>query len=123
MALRSSKPGPSGFKKQKHNPLCDANEESLSDMLSEELDIDSDDEMDLEIEGETASEELSNEMSESESESESETSVLCVDGWEDVTVHNKKPKAYAFTKNAGPQFNLLPDAEPMDYFNFSMMSF
>jgi hypothetical protein len=29
---------------------------------------------------------------------------------------NKKPKAYTFTKNAGPQFNLLPDAEPMDYF-------
>jgi hypothetical protein len=28
----------------------------------------------------------------------------------------KKPKAYAFTKNAGPQFNLLPDAEPMVYF-------
>jgi hypothetical protein len=29
---------------------------------------------------------------------------------------NKKPKAYIFTKNAGPQFNLLPDAEPMDHF-------
>jgi hypothetical protein len=24
--------------------------------------------------------------------------------------------AYTFTKNVGPQFNLLPDAEPMDYF-------
>jgi hypothetical protein len=31
-------------------------------------------------------------------------------------VGDKKPKAYTFTKNAGPQFNLLPDAEPMDYF-------
>jgi hypothetical protein len=29
---------------------------------------------------------------------------------------DKKPKAYTFTKNVGPQFNLLPDAEPMDYF-------
>jgi hypothetical protein len=38
-----------------------------------------------------------------------------VDGWEDMTVGDKKPKAYTFTKNAGPQFNLLPDAEPMDY--------
>jgi hypothetical protein len=33
-----------------------------------------------------------------------------------VTVGDKKPKAYTFTKNAGPQFNLLPSAEPMDYF-------
>jgi hypothetical protein len=23
---------------------------------------------------------------------------------------------HTHTKNAGPQFNLLPDAEPMDYF-------
>jgi mevalonate pyrophosphate decarboxylase len=29
---------------------------------------------------------------------------------------NKKPKAYTFTKNAGPQFKLLTDAEPMDSF-------
>jgi hypothetical protein len=37
---------------------------------------------------------------------------------------NKKLYAYTFTKNAGPQFHLLPDAEPMDYFvYFSMMSF
>jgi hypothetical protein len=35
---------------------------------------------------------------------------------------DKEPKAYTFTKTAGPQFNLLPDAEPMDYFIlFSMM--
>jgi hypothetical protein len=32
-------------------------------------------------------------------------------------VGDNKPRAYAFTKNAGPQFNLLPDAEPMDYFS------
>jgi hypothetical protein len=49
--------GCSGFKKWKYNLLCDAGEESISDILSGELDIDSDDEMDLEIEGETASEE------------------------------------------------------------------
>jgi hypothetical protein len=30
---------------------------------------------------------------------------------------NKKPKAYTFTKNAGPQFNFLPDMGPMDYFS------
>jgi hypothetical protein len=40
-----------------------------------------------------------------------------VDGWEDVTIGNKNPKAYKFTKNAEPQFNLLPDTEPMDYFS------
>jgi hypothetical protein len=42
--------------------------------------------------------------------------LLRVDGCEDVTKANKKPKAYTFIKNAGPQFNLVPDAEPMDYF-------
>jgi hypothetical protein len=55
-------------------------------------------------------------MLESESERESETSVVHVDGWEDVTMCDKISKAYTFTKNAGPQFNLLPDAEAMDYF-------
>jgi hypothetical protein len=30
---------------------------------------------------------------------------------------DKKPKAYTFTKDAGPQFN-LPHAEPMVYFSF-----
>jgi hypothetical protein len=29
----------------------------------------------------------------------------------------KKLNAYTFTKNAGPQFHLLPDAEPMNNFN------
>jgi hypothetical protein len=44
--------------------------------------------------------------------------------WEDVTMGDKKPKAYTFTKNAGPQFHLLPDAEPIDIFiYFSMMNF
>jgi hypothetical protein len=33
-------------------------------------------------------------------------------------VRDKKPKAYTFSKNAGPQFHLLPDdAKPMDYFS------
>jgi hypothetical protein len=68
MLSLSSKPHPSGFKKQKYNPLRDADEESNSDMLNVELDNDSDDETDLETEGETASEESSSEKSESESE-------------------------------------------------------
>jgi hypothetical protein len=29
----------------------------------------------------------------------------------------KELNAYTFTKNAGPQFHLLPDAESMDYFS------
>jgi hypothetical protein len=63
MLLRSAKPQPSGLKKLRYNPLCDADEESNSEMLSEELNIDSDDEINLEIEGDTASEELSIKMS------------------------------------------------------------
>jgi hypothetical protein len=39
-----------------------------------------------------------------------------VDSWESVTVRDKKPKSYTFTENAGPQFNLLPDADAMGYF-------
>jgi hypothetical protein len=42
--------------------------------------------------------------------------LLHVDGWEDMTVGDKKPKAYTFTKKARPQFNHLPDAQPMEYF-------
>jgi hypothetical protein len=103
------------MKKWKYNPMCVEDEVSISDMLSEELDIVSGDEMNLENEGQSASEESSN--TSSESECESETSVACIDGWEDVTMGNKKLGAYTFTKNAGPQFHLLPDAEPMDYFS------
>jgi hypothetical protein len=33
-----------------------------------------------------------------------------------MTTANKKPKIYTFIKNAGPQFNFLPGAEPMHYF-------
>jgi hypothetical protein len=68
LLLCSAKPRPSGLKKLKFNPLCDADEESSSDMLSEELDIDSDDEINMKIEGETACEVSSNKMSESENE-------------------------------------------------------
>jgi hypothetical protein len=85
-------------------------------MLSEELDIGSDDEMNLENEGQSAIEESSN--ASSESECENETSAVHNDGWEDLTMGDKKPKAYTFPKNAGLQFNLLPGAEPMDYFRF-----
>jgi hypothetical protein len=63
--------------------LCDADEESSSDMLSEELDTDYDDEINLEIEGGTASEGLSNETSESE---RAKKVLLCVGGWKDVTM-------------------------------------
>jgi Ni2+-binding GTPase involved in maturation of urease and hydrogenase len=84
---------------------------SISNMLNEELDIDSDDEMNLENEGESVS------KVSSESECESETNVVHIYGLEDMTVDDKKPKAYTFTENAGPQLNLLPDAETMDYFS------
>jgi hypothetical protein len=47
--------------------------------------------MDLKNVEETPSEELSDVVL--ESESESETSVLRVDGWEDVTMGNKTPNA------------------------------
>jgi hypothetical protein len=80
-------------------------------LLNEELDTDSDDQMDFENVEETVSEELSDAML--ESKSKNETSVLPLDGWEDVMMGDKKPKACTFTKNAGSQFNLLPDAEPM----------
>jgi hypothetical protein len=83
-------------------------EESVSDMVSEELDIISGHEMNSENKGQSASEELSNTLS--ESECESETSVVRIDGWEDVTMGDKKPNAYTLIKNAGAQF-LLPDAE------------
>jgi hypothetical protein len=49
--------------------------------------------------------------------SESGISVACIDGWEDITMGDKKLNTYTFTKNAGPQFHLLPDAELMDYFS------
>jgi hypothetical protein len=103
------------MKKQRYNSTCVEDEESISDMLSEELDIVSGGKMNLENEGQSASEESSN--TSSEIECESETSVVCINGWEDVMMGNKEPNAYTFTKNAGPQFHLLPYAEPMDYFS------
>jgi hypothetical protein len=71
--------------------------------------------MNLENEGQIANEESSN--TSSESECKSETSIVCTDRREDVMMGDKKLNAYTFTKNAGPQFQLLPDAEPMDYFS------
>jgi hypothetical protein len=32
-------------------------------------------------------------------------------------VGRRDPKAYTFTKNAEPQFNLLPDGEPVEHFS------
>jgi hypothetical protein len=103
------------MKKRKNNPACVEDEASISDMLSEELDIVSGDEMNLENEGQSASEE--SRSTSPESECESETNVARIDGWEDVTMDDKILNACSFTKNAGPQFHLLPDAEPMDYFS------
>jgi hypothetical protein len=115
MALRTGMLLPSHMNKRKYNPACVEDEVSISDMLSEELGRVSGDEMNLENEGQSASEESSN--TSSESECESETSVVYIDGWEDVMMGDKKPNAYTFTQNAGAQFHLLPDAEPMDYFS------
>jgi hypothetical protein len=84
-------------------------------MLNEELYIDSDDGVDFENEGESVSAESCCKMS--GSESESDTSAVRNAKWEDVSVGDMKPKAYKFTKNVGPQFNLLPRVEPMDYFS------
>jgi hypothetical protein len=43
-----------------------------------------------------------------------------------MTMGNKKPESYTFTKNAGLQFNLLPEAEPMDcsilFFNDELLN-
>jgi hypothetical protein len=98
------------LKKWKYNPVCVEDEDSISDRLMK-----SGDEMNLVNEGQSASEESS--TTSSESKCESETSVVCIVGWENVIMCNKKPNAYTFTKNAGPQFHLLPDAEPMVYFS------
>jgi hypothetical protein len=40
---------------------------------------------------------------------------LSVYGWKDVTMGDKKPTAYTFTKNTRPQFKLLQAIDPMDY--------
>jgi hypothetical protein len=45
-------------------------------------------------------------------------------GEKTLTMGNKKLSAYTFTKNARPQFHLLPDAGPwIILVCFSMMSF
>jgi hypothetical protein len=69
MLLHSAEPRQSGLKKLRYNPLCDADEESSTDVLSEELDV-----INLEVGGQTGSDESSFKMS--ESESENETSVF-----------------------------------------------
>jgi hypothetical protein len=60
---------------------------------------------------------LSNEQSESESESESDASGMSVDKWNVVKMGDNEPKEYTFSQNRGPEFNLLPYAEPVDYFH------
>jgi hypothetical protein len=80
--------------------LCDADDESSSDMSSEELDIDYDDEFNLEIEGETVSEESSNEMS--KSGSKSETYVVACWWVEDMTVGNHAHGEMLLNEAIGP---------------------
>jgi hypothetical protein len=53
MLLLSTEPQSSGLKKPIYNPFCDADKDSISNMLNEELNIDSVD-MDLENESETS---------------------------------------------------------------------
>jgi hypothetical protein len=118
MALHTGTLLPSRMKKQKYNPVCVEDEESISDMLSEELHIDSDDEMNLENEGQSSSEESSN--ASSKSECESETSVVRVDGWEDMTrnpgyTHLLKIQGHNLTYQVQSPWIIL------DY--FSMMSY
>jgi hypothetical protein len=103
----------SGKEKLKYNAVCGGNEDLLSALLNEELDTVSED--DVNFESECGSADSSDEVS--ETESEIDISDVCAAGWESVTVHDKKPKSYTFTKNAGPQFNLLPDVDPMGYFS------
>jgi hypothetical protein len=99
----------------KYNAVYGGNEHLLSALLNEELDIVSEDDVNFEILSECGSEDSSDDVL--ETESESDISNVRADGWESVTVHDKKPKSYTFIKNVGPQFNLLPDADPMGYFS------
>jgi hypothetical protein len=91
MTSRECRISPRRLRKRKYNLACIEDEVSVHDILSEELDIVSSDELNSENEGECPSDESSN--TSTESECESETSV-CTDGWEDVMVCDKKPKAY-----------------------------
>jgi hypothetical protein len=84
-------------------------------LLNEELDIDSEDDVNFEILSECWSEDSSDEVS--ETESECDISDVRRDGWESVTVRDKKTKSYTFAKNAGPQFKLVPDHDSMGYFS------
>jgi hypothetical protein len=87
MALHTAIFLPSGIKKRKYNPACVDDEISITDMFSEELDIVSGDEINLENEAQSASVESSN--TSSESECESETSIVFIDGWENMTMGDK----------------------------------
>jgi hypothetical protein len=109
------------MKKRKYNPACAEDEVSISDMLNEELGIVSGDEMNLENEGQIASEESSS--TSSESECESETSVVCIDGWEGVTMGDKKSNAYTFTKNEDYNFTYQMQSPWIIFVYFSMTSF
>jgi hypothetical protein len=116
MASSSGSRVSSGKEKLKYNAVCGDNEDLVSALLNEELDIDSEDDVDFEILSDCGSEDSRDEVSETESES-GISDVRTNGAWKSVTLRDKKPKSYPFTKNAGPQFNLLPDADPMGYFS------
>jgi hypothetical protein len=77
-------------------------------MLSEELDIVSSDEMNLENEGQV---QAKNRTTHPHKVSVRVQQVL------HILMGERKLNAYTFTKNSGPQFHLLPDAEPIYYFS------
>jgi hypothetical protein len=108
----------SGKEKLKYNAVCGDNEDLVSALLNEELDIDPEDDVDFEIQSDCGSEDSRDEVSETESESGiSDVHANGADCWKSMILWDKKPKSYPFTKNAGPQFNLLPDADPIGYFS------
>jgi hypothetical protein len=88
MALHTGRILPARMRKRKYNPACFEDEVSISDILREGLNIASGDELSLENEVKSASEESSN--TSPESECESEICVVYIDGWEDVTMGDKK---------------------------------
>jgi hypothetical protein len=83
-----------------YNPLCDANEKSISDMLNDDIDINSDDEMDLEIEGENASEESSTKCQKVKVKVRVKQVLLLVDGWA-----TRKPRHTHLLKMQGHNLN------------------
>jgi hypothetical protein len=86
-------------------------EEAISNMVNEELSIDSADAI-WKLKEKLR---VKNQAMKSQKVSVKQMAQVLMGGKK--RMGNNKPKAYTFTNNAGPQFNLLPHAEPMDYFS------